>query len=235
MVFGINSIGNNQSYHHTSKTPSSSQQEEGDIWSQAQKADSQNITTGLPAEKIPHLEKDKDGNLVDNYYDSSGKLVKSVPHGKPEYIKAEKPIENNINTQQDKPKNNDYLEKDKNYQRFTDKKNKLEQAMVLVETKYNVKRGDLMSELNIAAKDKELYGKYSKIKLMHDSLERDLPQYEKTMSEWQDGAYMDRIENNHGVFNNVERITLEDGQRAYKANNKIYLPGPDGQPGVEKE
>lgn len=36
--------------------------------------------TGLPIEKIPHLEKDENGNLVNNYYDSAGKLIKSVPH-----------------------------------------------------------------------------------------------------------------------------------------------------------
>lgn len=37
-------------------------------------------TTGLPIEEIPHLEKDENGNLVSNYYDSKGNLIKSVPY-----------------------------------------------------------------------------------------------------------------------------------------------------------
>lgn len=36
--------------------------------------------TGLPIEQIPHYEIDKNGNPVDNYYDATGTLIKSVPH-----------------------------------------------------------------------------------------------------------------------------------------------------------
>lgn len=34
----------------------------------------------LPIEEIPHLEKDENGNYVDNYYDAEGNLIKSEPH-----------------------------------------------------------------------------------------------------------------------------------------------------------
>lgn len=46
--------------------------------------------TGLPIEEVPHLEKDENGNLVSNYYDSNGNLVKSVPYKTESAVKAQK-------------------------------------------------------------------------------------------------------------------------------------------------
>ena len=41
--------------------------------------ESKTLETGLPTESIPHLETDKEGNRVNNYYDASGNLLRSEP------------------------------------------------------------------------------------------------------------------------------------------------------------
>lgn len=50
------------------------------------------------------------------------------------------------------------------------------------------------------------------------------------MATWQDGYYADFYSVNASTFTNVERITLPNGQRAYKSDQGVFYPGPNGRP-----
>ena len=55
------------------------------------------------------------------------------------------------------------------------------------------------------------------------------------MANWVDGpAEWSLVERNGMRWTNLERITLSNGQRAWKTDQGVFYPGPDGMPGYNK-
>ena len=64
-------------------------------------------------------------------------------------------------------------------------------------------------------------------------LERDVKDYKTVMATWKDGPMSSQLyQTGIGTYTNVERITLKDGQRAYKTDQGVFYPKADGNPGT---
>ena len=105
-----------------------------------------------------------------------------------------------------------------------------------IETKYNVTRGDLSSELNIPSEDPEVMRKYSMLSLNYKIYAPMLNEYRTEMENWQDGPLGENnsFNRNGQVYTNLERITLKNGQHAWKSNEGVFYPYWDGQIGKDE-
>ena len=128
------------------------------------------------------------------------------------------------------------LETDPFYEALTAQISQLDESMRQFESAYNITRGDIRSELNGVGKDG--YSEYSSNSLIYKQLQRDESNYKQVMSEWQDGqkltAYTRSINGQQRVdYTNIERITLSNGQRAYRTDQGTFYPGTNGMPGSQ--
>ena len=88
---------------------------------------------------------------------------------------------------------------------------------------------------NLTFVNEEDDARYFEAKFIYESYTIDLPNYEQEMANWVDGpAEWSLVERNGMSWTNLERITLSNGQRAWKTDQGVFYPGPDGMPGYNK-
>lgn len=134
-------------------------------------------------------------------------------------------------------KTKEYLSNDSTYQSYKLQYGKLKAQMTEIETKYGMAitgniPNDIREEFKITNNDDE--DKYSDYKLNKKLFSRQLENYEKIMANWQDGPYQDYYRRETKEFHNVERITLKNGQRAWKSDEGIFFPYRDGLIGGQR-
>lgn len=127
-------------------------------------------------------------------------------------------------TPEQEQKLNEYLAQDKIYQGFKGKSDRLNASLEALRQKYNVQ-----SNLEL--------GRYGGQELLDqitfiEMLDSDVKEYRTVMANWKDGFAWGRYSaTGVGTYTNVERITLKDGQRAYKTDQGTFYPNADGNPG----
>ena len=128
-----------------------------------------------------------------------------------------------------------YLEKDISYQEHKKTLQYADNLMKEIETKYNFERGDIFGDLRLAKADKEASAAYKEAKRIYNTYTEGLSDYEQEMANWVDGpAEWSLVERNGMRWTNLERITLSNGQRAWKTDQGVFYPGPDGMPSDNK-
>ena len=112
----------------------------------------------------------------------------------------------------------------------------IDSSMQEIETKYKFKRSDRLGVFNI--KDSEESDKYARLSMDLKIRTRLFKSYTMNMENWKDGASGEGSFVNHNgtKFTNIERVTLANGQHAYKASKnggeiKYYYPYWDGTVG----
>lgn len=130
----------------------------------------------------------------------------------------------------------EYLNHDSSYQKYKNSLAQMDNIMKELETKYNFNRGNFRDETNMHFANETDGNKYSQAKWNYNLYSRALPQYEKEMAEWKDGSCGkdSYYRHNSTTYTNLERITLANGQRAWKTDQGTFYPGPNGMPGLEK-
>lgn len=130
----------------------------------------------------------------------------------------------------------EYLNHDSSYQKYKNSLAQMDNIMKELETKYNFNRGDFRDETNMHFANETDGNKYSQAKWNYNLYSRALPQYEKEMAEWKDGSCGkdSYYRHNSTTWTNLERITLANGQRAWKTDQGTFYPGPNGMPGYDK-
>ena len=104
--------------------------------------------------------------------------------------------------------------------------------MKVIEEKYNVTRGNLSSELSIPFNTQDS-DDYTELKMKYKMYKPKLDEYVKEMNNWKDGPLGNESFLQRGTvkFTNLERITLKNGQRAWKCNEGVFYPYIDGKIG----
>lgn len=130
----------------------------------------------------------------------------------------------------------EYLKNDANYQKYKNTLSKMDNTMRELETKYNFKRGNFRGETDMNFADTDAGNKYSQAKWNHNLYTKNLPKYENEMATWKDGPCGKEsfYKLNSTTWTNLERITLTNGQKAWKTDQGTFYPGPNGMPGHEK-
>ena len=75
---------------------------------------------------------------------------------------------------------------------------------------------------------------FVKLSLKRDFYSQQLHSYLTELTNWQDGFAWDTFNRNGNVFTNVSRVTLSNGQPAYKCDQGYFYPDFDGKIGVAK-
>lgn len=75
---------------------------------------------------------------------------------------------------------------------------------------------------------------YLQLSLQRDFYSKQLKSYVTELVNWQDGFAWDTFNRNGNVFTNVSRVTLSNGQPAYKCDQGYFYPDFDGKIGVAK-
>lgn len=124
----------------------------------------------------------------------------------------------------------EYLEKDLSYQAYKQEFIDIKTKMKKIENKYGMSitgsYSDLREEFKInKTADQKDYADY---KLCIKQFTMQLESYEKIMSEWKDGKAFEVYRRGANVFHNLERITLTNGQRAWKSDEGVFFPYRDG-------
>lgn len=164
------------------------------VFAEAQKANVNTKTTqtGLPADSIPHLETDKNGNKVNNYYDENGKLIKSVPVKNTEtelkVINQNNEIvgESTVKVQQQTVDIDEYLKRDENYQMHKEIYNTLKSEFVQIGRKYDVTPGDIDDAKKKITNPEDLQNYISAMNTIYNE-RNSLAAYRNEMENWQDG------------------------------------------------
>ena len=127
----------------------------------------------------------------------------------------------------------EYLANDTSYQAHKKTLQDADNLMKELETKYNFERGDFRGRMNMAFSNEEDDTRYFNAKSIYESYTRELPNYEKEMANWVDGPCGENsfYQWNHMHWSNLERITLSNGQKAWKTDQGVFYPGPNGLPG----
>ena len=226
----------------------------------------ESVETGLPTESIPHLETDKDGNRVNNYYDSNGKLIRSEP------VRETTPVakvsastdEVAANENQNKPQQHttdieEYLKNDDNYQLHSEIYNTHRADFVRIGRQYNVKPGDFEDAKKKITNQEDLQAYINSVNTLYNE-RNSLAEYRKEMENWKDGPLNRRmlirrsgeatgtgsdytevfrrnefyVKHNNRVYTNVERITLKNGQHAWKSDQGVFYPWSNGKIGLDE-
>lgn len=164
------------------------------VFEEAQKVKADTITkqTGLPADSIPHLETDKNGNKVNNYYDENGKLIRSVPVKNTETelngINQNNEIvgESTVKVQQQTVDVDEYLKRDENYQMHKEIYNTLKSEFVQIGRKYDVAPGDIDDAKKKITNPEDLQNYISAMNTIYNE-RNSLAAYRNEMENWQDG------------------------------------------------
>ena len=121
------------------------------------------------------------------------------------------------------------IDNDKTYKKYQKELSELDVKMKVIEEKYNVTRGVLRTELNIPM-DSQDSDDYSKLRMQYKRYQPMLTKYVKEMENWKDGSLGKESFYKRGtvMFTNLERITLKDGQRAWRCNEGVFYPFVDG-------
>jgi len=128
----------------------------------------------------------------------------------------------------------EYLANDKKYQEYKGIVDEIDAAMKVYEDQYDVTRGDQSSQLNIALYgDEDAMTDYIKLSVLYSTYAPMLDEYRAEMAEWKDGPIGERsyFNRNGREYNNLERITLKDGQRAWRSDQGVFYPYIDGKIG----
>ena len=226
----------------------------------------ESVETGLPTESVPHLETDKDGNRVNNYYDSNGKLIRSEP------VRETTPVakvsastdEVAANENQNKPQQHttdieEYLKNDDNYQLHSEIYNTHRADFVRIGRQYNVKPGDFEDAKKKITNQEDLQAYINSVNTLYNE-RNSLAEYRKEMENWKDGPLNRRmlirrsgeatgtgsdytevfrrnefyVKHNNRVYTNVERITLKNGQHAWKSDQGVFYPWSNGKIGLDE-
>ena len=128
-------------------------------------------------------------------------------------------------TPEQEQKLNEYLAQDKIYQGFKGKSDKLNASLEALRQKYNVQSNLELGHYG----GQELLNQITFIEM----LDSDVKEYRNVMATWKDGpAWETYSATGVGTYTNVERVTLNDGQRAYKTDQGTFYPNADGHPGT---
>ncbi len=243
--------------------------------------------TGLPTESIPHLETDKGGNRVNNYYDASGNLLRSEPvkdsaptvesqkpaadtaapvvEGTKPAAEVSKPADK-VETSGDEQKPqqhtsdvDEYLKNDDNYQMHLEVYNTHKADFVRIGHQYNVKPGDFEDAKKKITNPDDLQAYINSVNTLYNE-RNSLTEYRKEMENWKDGPLNRRmlirrsgeatgtgsnytevfrrnefyVKHNNRVYTNVERITLKNGQHAWKSDQGVFYPWSNGKIGIDE-
>ena len=127
----------------------------------------------------------------------------------------------------------EYLANDTSYQAHKKTLQDADNLMKELETKYNFERGDFRGQMNMTFSNEEDDTRYFNAKFIYESYTRELPNYEKEMANWVDGPCGENSYHDlkYMRLTNLERITLSNGQKAWKTDQGVFYPGPNGLPG----
>ncbi|MBP3820179.1 hypothetical protein J6G99_00875 [bacterium] len=126
----------------------------------------------------------------------------------------------------------EYLDNDSSYQAYSKKFDDMDKRMAELENKAGIDRNK-RADLNIFNLSSEEQKEYSSLSLQYRSLKNDLEDYRNNMRNWQnDKKFVNviaSINNYTQEWTNVETITLKNGQHAYKSDQGVFYPGPNGR------
>ena len=140
---------------------------------------------------------------------------------------------------------NEYLDKDKQYQQYKQNLLDMDLRMAEIEAKYNMIRDDKgFSGLNIIGKPEQ--NEYTELSLIYKQKMEMFSEYSKIMENWKDEDLGENSihAHNYNTYTHIEKITLKNGQHAYRAlkagetERKVYYPywnGTVGGPEIPKE
>ena len=131
----------------------------------------------------------------------------------------------------------EYLANDAIYQDYMKQYNELKSKMAEIENKYNMNitgnpNQDMREYFKIT--DTDVWLKYSEYISQAKRFASNLDSYEEVMTNWKDGSKLGFLNRNGKTFDNVEAITLLDGQRAWKSDEGVFYPYVDGKIGGAK-
>lgn len=141
----------------------------------------------------------------------------------------------------------EFLANDTTYQGYDAQLTRMDNRMSEIEAKYDMPRirdifhdelkfgsEEWSAQFNIV--DKPENREYTSLGVNYTSLHHDLNNYKKVMQNWVDGPCGEKsyFQRNNTRYTNLERITLNDGRRAWKTDQGTFLPASDGMPGGAK-
>lgn len=141
----------------------------------------------------------------------------------------------------------EFLANDTTYQEYDAQLTRMDDRMTEIETQYGMPRvrdkfkdkpkfgtDALRAAFNIF--DKPEQDEYTRLGLDYSFLHKSLDRYKTVMQDWTDGPCGENsfFQRNSTMYTNLERITLEDGRRAWKTDQGTFLPASDGMPGGKR-
>ena len=141
----------------------------------------------------------------------------------------------------------EFLANDTTYQEYQSKLTDIDTRMAEIEQKYGMPKvrdnakgrpqigsSGFSAQFNIFGQPEQ--DEYSTLGLRYKTLNKMLEQYKTVMQDWTDGPTGENsvFKRNTETYTNLERITLKDGRRAWKTDQGIFLPAPDGMPGGKR-
>lgn len=228
----INGISGSGNVLNNNKSDRTGNKKNGkvNVFEEAQKVKSgiKTTKTELPADSIPHLETDKNGNKVNNYYNENGNLIKSVPVKDTD---TEVKVKNNddvivgektLKVEQQKVDVDEYLKSDKNYQMHKEIYNTLKADFIRLGRQYDVAPGDIEDAKKKITNPEDLQRYISSMNTIYNE-RNSLSAYRKEMEEWRDGPL-----NRHELvrINGEASGTGGDYAEIFR-NNRIYVQNND--------
>lgn len=141
----------------------------------------------------------------------------------------------------------EFLANDTTYQGYDAQLKRMDDRMTEIEKLYNMPKvrdrfkdapefgtDEWQATFNIF--DQPEHDEYTSLGLDYSSLNTMLGKYKTVMQDWTDGPCVESsfFQRNGKNYTNLERITLEDGRRAWKTDQGTFLPAPDGMPGGKR-
>lgn len=141
----------------------------------------------------------------------------------------------------------EFLANDTTYQGYDAQLTSMDDRMTEIETRYGMPRvrdnfkdapefGTDAWHATFNILDKPEEQEYTDLGLSYSFLNKMLDKYKTVMQDWTDGPCGENsfFQRNYTRYTNLERITLEDGRRAWKTDQGVFLPAPDGMPGGKR-
>lgn len=141
----------------------------------------------------------------------------------------------------------EFLANDTTYQEYDAQLTRMDDRMTEIETQYGMPRvrdkfkdkpkmGTDAWRATFNIFDKPEQDEYTRLGLDYSFLHKSLDRYKTVMQDWTDGPCGEKsfFQRNSTMYTNLERITLEDGRRAWKTDQGTFLPAPDGMPGGKR-
>lgn len=141
----------------------------------------------------------------------------------------------------------EFLANDTTYQGYDAQLTSMDDRMTEIETRYGMPRvrdnfkdapefGTDAWHATFNILDKPEEQEYTDLGLSYSFLNKMLDKYKTVMQDWTDGPCGENsfFQRNYTRYTNLERITLEDGCRAWKTDQGVFLPAPDGMPGGKR-